>query len=94
MSEPERSMEERILQAVKLTLASVIKDTATPHGMRHPLSDGTIEDLRQCLSLIAARERELKAQAGQGQEERPRFADETRAGVSPVHFHKRKPSGE
>ena len=52
-------MEERILQAVKLTLANVIKDTATPHGMRHPLSDGTIQDLRQCLALISAREREL-----------------------------------
>ena len=45
MTEAERSMEERILQAVKLTLAGVIRDTATPQGMRHPLSDGTIEDL-------------------------------------------------
>ena len=44
------STEERILQAVKMTLAAVIKDTATPHGMRHPLSDSTIEDLRQCLA--------------------------------------------
>ena len=46
MSESKPSMEARILQAVKLTLARVIKDTATPHGMRHPLSDGTI-DLRR-----------------------------------------------
>ena len=55
MSDPTLSMEERILTAVKLTLAAVIKDTATPHGMRHPLSDATIRDLRQCLALISAR---------------------------------------
>lgn len=94
MSDPQLSMEERILQAVKLTLANVIKDTATPHGMRHPLSDGTIEDLRQCLALIAARERELAAAAARTQSARPRFADEPpREGV-PVHFHRKKPSGD
>jgi hypothetical protein len=59
VTETELSKEERILRAVKLTLASVIRDTATPRGMRHPLSDATIEDLRQCLALISAREREL-----------------------------------
>ena len=53
MDETKLSMEERILAAVKLTLANVIKDTATPHGLRHPLSDGTIEDLRRCLALSA-----------------------------------------
>jgi len=73
MSESELSMEERILQAVKLTLAGVIKDTATPHGMRHPLSDATIADLRQCLALISARERELAAAESRA---KPRFADE------------------
>jgi len=72
MSETEQSMEERILQAVKRTLTSVVRDTATPHGMRHPLSDATIEDLRQCLALISAREREL---AGGESAARPRTAD-------------------
>lgn len=66
-------MEERILRAVKHTLAAVVRDTATPHGMRHPLSDGTIEDLRQCLALISARERELAAEESRA---KPRFADE------------------
>jgi hypothetical protein len=76
MSETELSMEERILRAVKRTLASVIRDTATPHGMRHPLSDATIEDLRQCLTLISARERELAAAAGRSADARPRYADD------------------
>jgi hypothetical protein len=91
---PELSMEARILQAVKLTLANVIKDTATPHGMRHPLSDGTIEDLRQCLALISARERELAQAAGRATGGKPRYADEPARGETVVHFHKKKPTGE
>ncbi|MGH8765290.1 MAG: hypothetical protein ACRET8_06200 [Burkholderiales bacterium] len=76
---------------MKLTLAGVIKDTATPHGMRHPLSDATIEDLRQCLSLISARECELAQEAGGVKEARPRYADEP-AKESVVRLHPRKPT--
>ena len=94
MSDSEISMEERILQAVKLTLAAVIKDTATPHGMRHPLSDGTIEDLRQCLALISARERELAQAAGRPVSGRPRYADEPAGEDQVIRFHKKKPSGD
>ncbi len=76
MTEPPLYMEQRILRAVRLTLAGVIRDTATPAHMKHPLSDGTIEDLRQCLALISVRERELAAAAGDSSPERPRYADE------------------
>jgi len=94
MSDSEASMEARILQAVKLTLANVIKDTATPHGMRHPLSDATIEDLRQCLALISAREREFAQAAGKATGGKPRYADEPAREETVVHFYKKKPSGE
>jgi hypothetical protein len=94
MSDPELSMEERILTAVKLTLAAVIKDTATPHGMRHPLSDGTIKDLRQCLALISARERELAQAAGRPIGGRPRYADEPPRADKVIRVHKKKPSGD
>jgi len=93
-SDSESYMEARILQAVKLTLANVIKDTATPHGMRHPLSDGTIQDLRQCLALISARERELARAAGKATDGKPRYADEPAREETVVHFHKKKPAGE
>ncbi len=93
MSQAEQSMEARILQAMRLTLAAVIRDTATPAGMRHPLSDATIEDMRQCLALISARERELAQAAGAGTGARPRFADEAAAGDKVVRFHDRKPPG-
>jgi len=94
MAETEISMESRILQAVKLTLAGVIRDTATPHGMRHPLSDATIQDLRQCLALISARERELTLASGQPAGERPRFSDEPGRGDGVIRFHKKKPSDD
>jgi hypothetical protein len=76
MTDAEPSKEERILRAVKLALTNVIKDTATPAGMRHPLSDDTIQDLRQCLALISARERELADVDGRPQTRRPRYVDE------------------
>lgn len=94
MTDSKASMEERILAAMKLTLANVIKDTATPHGLRHPLSDGTIEDLRQCLALISARERELAEAAGHPSDRRPRYADESRSGPKVVRVHKKKPPGK
>ena len=87
MSDPKPSMEERILKAMKITLANVVKDTATPPGMRHPLSPETIEDVRQCLALISARERELAQAAGDPQASRPRFADEPDTGPKVVQFH-------
>ncbi|MEO8848960.1 MAG: segregation and condensation protein A [Casimicrobiaceae bacterium] len=93
MTEAEHSIEERILQAVKLTLACVIRDTATPQGMRHPLSDGTIQDLRQCLALISARERELAQAAGMSMNSRPHYADEAASEDTVIHFHRKKPSG-
>jgi hypothetical protein len=94
MSDSGASMEARILQAVKLTLANVIKDTATPHGMRHPLSDGTIQDLRQCLALIGARERELAQAAGKAAGGKPRYADEPAREETVLHFFRKKPAGE
>ena len=94
MTGTELSIESRILQAVKLTLASVIKDTATPHGMRHPLSEATIEDMRQCLALISARERELAQIAGDPSGERPRFVDEPTRADKVIRVHRKKPADE
>jgi len=89
MTESAPSMEQRILSAVRITLTGVIRDTATPAGMKHPLSDQTIEDLRQCLALISARERELAEAAGGAPSLRPRYVDEPAPlNESVVRFHK------
>lgn len=78
--------EREILMVMRKVLAQVIKDT-TPEfkSMKHPLSGNTIEDIRQCLMLIAARERELADAAG-AVEERPYYTDEKPAAeVVPIH---------
>lgn len=93
MSDADLSKEERILRAVKKALTNVIKDTATKPGMRHPLQDSTIEDLRQSLALISARERELAETAGRPMTSRPHYADEPVVDKthSVVRFIPRKP---
>lgn len=75
------SKEFRILQAMKLTLTDIIKDTATEPGMKHPLGENTIDGIRQCLVLITARETELMQKAGESRVMRPRFTDEPETNV-------------
>lgn len=92
MNEQALSKEERILRAVKQALTGVIRDTATKPGLVHPLSQDTIEDLRQCLALISARERELAEEAGRSMNQRPHYVDEPKSSDEPavVHFLPRK----
>jgi hypothetical protein len=81
---PELTVEQRILIAMRKTLGAVIKDVTPPAGMRHPFSAQTMEDVRQCLALIAAREKELADAQGRGGE-RPYYSDEPqKAQVIPI----------
>ena len=75
MSKETANKESRILQAVKSTLTSVIKDTATEPGFKHPLTADTVEKLRDCLVLISAREQELADQLGETLDQRPAYRD-------------------
>ena len=80
------SKEREILMVMRKVLAQIVKDT-TPEfkTMKHPLSPSTIEDIKQCFALIAARERELADAAG-AVRERPYYADEKPpAEVVPLH---------
>jgi hypothetical protein len=76
MTEQALTKEEVILRAMKQILTSVVKDTATPPGMIHPLKDQTISAIRDCLGLISERERELAAAAGRPMDLRPHFTDD------------------
>lgn len=78
MSDEQPSVELRILRAVRRTLTNVARDTHTPPSMRHPLSEDTINDIRECLALISSREHELNGMAGDA---RPHFIDEPRDSV-------------
>lgn len=51
--------ERRILAAMRKVLTRIIRETASPQGTRHPLSNTCLEDMRQCLILIDSRQREL-----------------------------------
>ena len=74
----ELTKEHQILIAMRKTLAAIIKDVTPPPGMKHPLSEQTITDVRQCLALISAREKEL-AEARGTTGERPYYTDEPQA---------------
>lgn len=71
-----RSKEQRILVVMRKLLAQIVKDTTPGPGMRHPLTEQTIKDIRDCFSLIAARERELTEKSGIENRDRPHFIDE------------------
>jgi len=70
------SKEREVMMVMRKVLTQIIKDTTPPNrAMKHPLTANTIEDIRSCLGLISARERELADAAGIPQE-RPYFVDE------------------
>ena len=75
------SKEERILRVMKRVLTDVARDTYTKPGFRHPLSEETIDGIRNCLALISARETELNEAAGRPMDARPRFIDEPQDSV-------------
>jgi len=68
--------EMRVLKAMKQTLTGIIKDTTTKPGLKHPLSELTQEDIRQCLKLLSSREQELLADSNITADMKPRFIDE------------------
>jgi hypothetical protein len=80
----ELTKEQEVLIVMRKVLASIVKDTTPPPGMKHPLTDQTIQDVRACLGLIAARERELANEQGRVVE-KPYYTDEPRqAKVVPI----------
>ena len=95
MATEDSNKEERILRMVKRVLTDIAKDTSTPAGMQHPLSGQTIQGIRECLSLISARERELADAAGQTSRARPEFIDEPKKShVVTLHPPKKKPDSD
>lgn len=88
------SKEQRILRMVKKVLTDVAKDTVTPAGLKHPLSEQTIYGIRECLELITARESELLQEAGITNTQKPYFVDEPQKNVhvsiTPINKNKDK----
>ncbi|MGA7180966.1 MAG: segregation and condensation protein A [Thiobacillaceae bacterium] len=69
--------ERRILRAMRKTLTSVVRDATPRPGMDGFLSDDTVEQIRECLGIITAREREL-ADALELSPAKPMYPDQER----------------
>lgn len=86
MSEQELTKEEQILGVMRKVLTGIAKDTYTKPGLKHPLSEDTIIGIRDCLSLISAREKELADEHGRGTSKKPAYIDEPQQSVViPLH---------
>jgi len=94
MSKNTLSKEEEILHVMKKVLTDIAKDTYTPANLKHPLSEGTIVSIRDCLTLITSREAELAQEAGRESNMRPRYVDEPSSSVvvnlDPTNFKPKK----
>ncbi|MBT9614379.1 MAG: segregation and condensation protein A [Burkholderiales bacterium] len=88
MSTKALSKEQRILRAMRKTLASVIKDVTPKSGYLSPLSDETVEGIKECFTLISIRERELADELGMDTA-KPHYVDEVQT-ATVVNFIKPK----
>ncbi len=73
------SKEQQIMVAMRKTLTNIARETAPQPGMIHPLSEQTVQDMRMCLMLISAREKELAEAQGIDNQMRPHFTDEPKS---------------
>jgi hypothetical protein len=81
MADKDSRKEQRILRVCKRVLTDIAKDTVTPAGMKHPLSEDTIMGIRDCLQLITSREAEIQSSLGEDSTSRPHFIDEPQKNV-------------
>lgn len=64
------------MMMMRKTLTNIIRETTPQPGMRHPLPQPVLDDIRDCLMLISARERELAEENGVVSNLKPRYVDE------------------
>ncbi len=76
MSFENLSKEQQIMVTMRKVLTTIIREITPQSGKEYPLSDQTVEDIRLCLRLIAAREQELAKQEGITNLARPQYADD------------------
>ncbi len=95
MSNEALRKEQRILRAMRKTLASVVKDVTPTGGYPSPLSDDTIEGIKECFTLISIRERELAEELGMNVA-KPYYVDEVQTSkvLNFVKPKSEKPQGQ
>jgi len=76
MSFDDLSKEQKIMVTMRKVLSNIIRELTPAPGGSYPLSEQTVEDVRMCFALIAAREKELAEAQGINNKARPHFTDE------------------
>ena len=98
MSNENLSKEQRVLRVMRKVLASIVKDATPQPGMLHPLSEQTIQDIRECFGLIAAREAELAQETGLTRNEKPYYPDQEQknkvVSISKIGVRKKEPEDD
>jgi len=75
----ESKKERDILMVMRKVLSTIVRELTPEHkSLKHPLSDETIQDIRMCMGLITAREKELADAAGRTAVEQPFYTDQPR----------------
>lgn len=87
------SPEQKILRVMRKVLGSIVKDVTPQEGMDNPLNEQTIEEIRDIFGLISMREKELLAEQGQRNSDRPHYpGDQPAAKVIPINVASLKAS--
>jgi hypothetical protein len=64
MNIEELKKEQRNLSIMRKTLSNIVRDATPVTGNPHPLSNGTIEEIKYCFAIISGREKELADKLG------------------------------
>ncbi|MBU0621683.1 MAG: segregation and condensation protein A [Gammaproteobacteria bacterium] len=87
MNTEELSKEQQILRIMRKTLGNIVKDVTPLGGRPNPLKDSTIQEIKECFTLISDRERELAEQLG-FDEAKPYYADGQQPNSNVLNFVK------
>ena len=91
MNTEELSKEQQILRLMRKTLGNVVRDVTPLGGRANPLTDTTIQDIKDCFALISDREKEL-AEKLNFDKAKPYYADGEQPNANVISFV--KPSKE
>jgi len=91
MNTEELSKEQRIMRAMRKTLGNIVRDCTPLGGRPNPLTESTIQDIKDCFALISEREKELADKLGFDQAQ-PYYKDGEQPNSNVLNFV--KPSKE
>jgi len=87
MNKVELKKEQRTLSQLRKTLSNIVKDVTPLAGNPNPLSNSTIQEIKDSFALISGREKELADKLGFDQA-KPHYADGEQPNASALNFVK------